>query len=730
MANTKRGSEKTFGPSPESRKRPKVHRPTRTKPKAQQPKAKGSAKESNSSFVPPTDEHLGLHQVAIGAHLADLGTDGGIDGSDGLKSHDKSICSSTTKTSSSRVKANPLDSATERCPDTAKDIVKGDNECISILPKEEEIKAAPQGRRCQKEKPAKEIDGKIVVAVDFGTTFSGISWAMTRQYKPEISRMIYQWPDTMVGSIEGLSSDKVPTELQYTKPSKYKWGFQIPPDALRHQCFKLDLSPERTTTLSQLAVDYPDDRAAPSEDGKTPEDLTRDYLLALREHFTFALKPALGGTAASTVRIQYVLTTPAIWSEHAHAKMRSAAEKVGMGTGSDLLITSEPEAAALWALKELVPCVLGVGDTFVLCDAGGGTVDLITYEIEKITPRLQVTEVTKGDGDLCGSIYLNRRFKDFLRKKLGSHPMWNEDMLVEATKKFEYEIKRTYNGSKDQEDDILVPGFPDSTEYNVRRATYRLRGADLHDIFEPVIRAVIDLVIKQIEASKVTQCNVNAVVMVGGFGANSYLCERLRQAVEGSGIQILKSPNAWTAVVRGALMKGLEEASLNGSTVNGRVARNHYGTESAKEFDSTVHPPAQKYWSAANNRHEVNTYDWFVLKGDKIKEKKPRLLHYHLERHVSDESMEPVKVSIVKCTDLKNEGAPTYINNNKVRHLATLTVNLSDLPLKRMPKRTTEDGKEWYIIDIAIRVVCQSAETIYELRHKDKSYGRISAEFV
>lgn len=37
---------------------------------------------------------------------------------------------------------------------------------------------------------------------------------------------------------------------------------------------------------------------------------------------------------------------------------------------------SEPEAAAIYALDRIDKHDLQIGDTFVLCDAGGGTVDL------------------------------------------------------------------------------------------------------------------------------------------------------------------------------------------------------------------------------------------------------------------------------------------------------------------------------------------------------------------
>lgn len=38
------------------------------------------------------------------------------------------------------------------------------------------------------------------------------------------------------------------------------------------------------------------------------------------------------------------------------------------------------------------------GNTFVICDAGGGTVDLVSYEIEAVLPGLQAMELVPGTG--------------------------------------------------------------------------------------------------------------------------------------------------------------------------------------------------------------------------------------------------------------------------------------------------------------------------------------------
>jgi hypothetical protein len=46
--------------------------------------------------------------------------------------------------------------------------------------------------------------------------------------------------------------------------------------------------------------------------------------------------------------------------------------------------------------------------------------DLTTYKVAADAPKLRVDEVTVGDGGLCGSVYLNRRFENLVRKKIGA----------------------------------------------------------------------------------------------------------------------------------------------------------------------------------------------------------------------------------------------------------------------------------------------------------------------
>ena len=126
------------------------------------------------------------------------------------------------------------------------------------------------------------------------------------------------------------------------------------------------------------------------------------------------------------------ITVPAVWSDAAQAKTRLCAEKAGMGAGSSLHMVSEPEAAAIYALDALDPHNIKKGDTFILCDAGGGTVDLIAYTVTALKPKLQIVEASPGSGSLCGSSFLNRIFEGHLERILGQQQGWDEDVLEEV----------------------------------------------------------------------------------------------------------------------------------------------------------------------------------------------------------------------------------------------------------------------------------------------------------
>lgn len=140
-----------------------------------------------------------------------------------------------------------------------------------------------------------------------------------------------------------------------------------------HEWFKLGLCPDyedRRAVESELLRKYPSTTALPVVKGENAKKLIVDYLSSLKnrvdEHFSEL------DMHVSELSREYIITVPAIWDHKEQDGTRTCAERAGMGEKSQLQVISEPEAAAIYALNEMSKIGLKVGETFVICDAGGG----------------------------------------------------------------------------------------------------------------------------------------------------------------------------------------------------------------------------------------------------------------------------------------------------------------------------------------------------------------------
>ncbi|PNS21661.1 Heat shock protein 12B [Sphaceloma murrayae] len=94
---------------------------------------------------------------------------------------------------------------------------------------------------------------RIVVAYDFGTTYSGVAIVYGSDVKnPENIEILKSWPGS-----NGITSDKVPTVLDYnTEDQEPLWGYEVIPRTSALRCIKLLLDerlefPEWTTKANK-----------------------------------------------------------------------------------------------------------------------------------------------------------------------------------------------------------------------------------------------------------------------------------------------------------------------------------------------------------------------------------------------------------------------------------------------------------------------------------------------
>src|SRR2546430_1153293 len=137
---------------------------------------------------------------------------------------------------------------------------------------------------------------------------------------------------------------------------------------------------------------------APSEVPKvSPVDVSRRYLahLVAAWHHEFP--------AAPIAEQRVVLTVPASFDASARELTREAA--LAAGLPADLILLEEPQAALYaWLADrgEQWRRHLGVGDTLLVCDVGGGTTDFTLIGVDETDGALELQRLAGGTHTLVG----------------------------------------------------------------------------------------------------------------------------------------------------------------------------------------------------------------------------------------------------------------------------------------------------------------------------------------
>ncbi|PFH56756.1 hypothetical protein XA68_16039 [Ophiocordyceps unilateralis] len=538
-------------------------------------------------------------------------------------------------------------------------------------------------------------DRRIIVSIDFGTTYSGVAWAETS--RPDVQHVISSWPSAS----SFKSSPKVPTELRRVA-SGWQWGFQIPETAKRYRFFKLKL----------------DEPGRAYKDNESPQELTRIYLSCLHTHFIGVLEKRLSPSVVRSTPMEFVVTVPAIWSNAAKQATERAAAMAGFCGNQRIQLISEPEAAALYTLKQLSPSILQRGRKFVVCDAGGGTVDLISYEVTRVE-KLEVKEVTEGTGGRCGSSMLNKRFRRFLKQTHGEKP-WTDEQLITALNEFEL-FKKDFS-PKGEPLTIRV-----DESLGLRRNRFTIPQEEMASrIFEPIIKDVVCLIGEQISMAG---NDIAAVVLVGGFGQSRHLKSKVREAVP-AGVKVLQPENGWIAVVKGAAIFGLGQCQpmLAEVEVASRVARRSYGTCLLAKYDMMRHDAREAFWSQKEGEMVTTEMCWFIQKGQSYPEGKPSSIEYQCDIPVSMGHVPQTEIEIF--SNEEDAKPPTHVNS-RTRCVATLSLDLDRIPnaVKLAAGKTRMGWHRYYCLSGVIEASYGSAMITYSVKLGGVTHDAITVRY-
>ncbi|KEY68788.1 hypothetical protein S7711_00656 [Stachybotrys chartarum IBT 7711] len=588
----------------------------------------------------------------------------------------------------------------------------------------------PIAQQFHRGNPAAEVEGasrskaQLIVGIDFGTTFSGVAFAFATNNEAK-EDIITEWPGA--GS---YTKQKIPTVLYYDQYQKVVgWGPDIAdalaptgypkPGVQKVEWFKLQLMLSGNTYIDPINL-------PPLPPGKSEIDVAADYLFKLRQAMRSALQKTLGEVFNREERnIRYYLTVPAIWNDAGKAATRAAAIQAGFlrdENDNRLTLVSEPEAAALFCSKTGL-LNLKVHDAVLIVDCGGGTVDLIAYEVEEENP-FTVAECTAGSGDSCGSTALNRNFSNILRTKIRKMKLPDGSktagrVYAKCIMDFENRIKADFrnNGQKWAVDVGIEAEYP---EAGIEEGYMTFTNEEILQCFEPVVNRILELVRNQIIAIQAQNRTLQNILVVGGFGASEYLFQQIKLHVPPQfQSKVVRPMDSVAAIVKGAVTAGITER-----IITHRVARRHYLMATLQPFKEGYHPEAYRVPSLDGKDRCKFTRQIFVQKGQKVKNGEPVKVSFF--RQVAPGATLMYEDVLYACDD---DVCPEYTKDPRIKEVVTLTSDLSRKNLEKDFERMDTPQGTFYRVYFDIYLTLDGSEFSAELVCQGEVMGRCRARF-
>ncbi|KAF4961796.1 hypothetical protein FSARC_10092 [Fusarium sarcochroum] len=557
---------------------------------------------------------------------------------------------------------------------------------------------------------------KVVIALDFGTTYSGVAYCFCNSSKKPDVRPVLDW----VG-LEGRTQPKVPTVVAYDpkEKSSFKWGGQLTWRDDHVQGVKLLLDPDQTRPSYLPSNNIKSElRKLP----KDPVDVAADFIEAMYKHAMTKIESKVPRDYLKLCQKSFVLSVPAVWSDKAKERTIQAAKKAGV---YPVALIKEPEAAALYTFMTQERA-LNVGDCFVVCDAGGGTVDLISYKVMATEPALDIAEVVPGKGNMAGSLGLNKRFAEAVQNLVGDEewirlkklPAW-----VKADHQFDQSIKTAFTGDLDEDMIVNFPGanLKDDVEEGLQRDSWFMPGKTVQDIFEPLIVDILRLVNEQVQAARLEQSGkpVKGIFLVGGFGASQYLKARMEKA--NPGIQVIQPDDAWAAIVKGAALSRLPYTSV----VSTKATR-HYGVSAMSLYEPAIDKGRPTSLDIVDGSMRTSKMTWYIVIGEDLKRDRDERFSF-LRRVPRTHS--PTDLLFEEALLMSEVLPPPPYPTSDVKLNCTLKSDLSGVNKSLFKDVLGLDGYEYLEVEYDLVISTREAAMKFWLEFDGKEAGAVSASY-
>ncbi|XP_033854733.2 heat shock 70 kDa protein 12A-like isoform X1 [Acipenser ruthenus] len=447
-------------------------------------------------------------------------------------------------------------------------------------------------------------DSFLVVAIDFGTAFSGYCFCV-KSCMDNIRSVFW-------GMEQGHRSPKTPTCILFNEEKRFmKFGYDAvqtynrmtSKDALRFcffENFKMELY--NKTINKNIMICAKNGEPFPALKVFT------ESLRYLKDHALDTIRDSTDGREFIASDVTWVLTVPAIWDSAAKQFMRLAATEAGLveEMGSEnLVLALEPEAASVWC-KQLPSTGFvqegedqekleqSPGTQYIVVDCGGGTVDITVHEVLE---GGSLKELQKASGGGWGGSSVDKEFRSFLRdifhpdvwdRYEKEHPaelqkmMYNFSFQKCVGKEEDIYISCHYNLSKlaqDKQDDISC-FFKKVDGASWSDGSIKITYNKLKTLFKSSVNHIVKA-IKPILSTP--EISIDYILLVGGYASSRLLRDEIRKKFS-SRCRVLCPYDSQLAIAKGAILFGNDP-----KIIASRVSALTYGIAIGRPFDPSVH---------------------------------------------------------------------------------------------------------------------------------------------
>ncbi|KAI0668096.1 hypothetical protein C8Q78DRAFT_1081498 [Trametes maxima] len=560
---------------------------------------------------------------------------------------------------------------------------------------------------------------KLVIAMDIGTTYSGVSYAflepgvapeihdVTRypgqldmnQFK--IPSILYYYPDGTVHSV-GAEATKPGIELEVEDEGLFlvKW-------------FKLHLRPN-----VQVFREYdPDANRLP--EGKNILDIFSDfidYLFRCTRDFICTAHPN-GTTLWESIEddIEFVLAHPNGWEGQQQSQMRRAAIRAGLVPDTcdgraRIQFVTEGEAGLHYCIANgLVVGPIQEDAGVMVIDAGGGTVDVSSYSPESSAPQSTGwKEIVPAACIIQGSTRVNDRAETFLINLLKDSKYGNDEDIKAMMDDFDKSTKPAFTDPSHRSFIKFGSMKDNEPAKNIRRGQLALSGSDVESFFKPSMDEIVTSVQDQ---QRVALERISTVFLIGGFAASGWLYTRLRGTLKPLGLDLCRpSDHPNKAVAQGSMRFYLEHH------VTARVMKKTYGTDYSPLFrpgdPQHIAHISQMKMLPSGLMCIRGAFETILTKGKRLRVTEEISKKY--TRHARDEWMLSELSERIMCYDGEKADATLWVANEP-EHFTTLCTVSANMRRVAKTRRYGRDGV-YHAQTFEIVLICGSTELQAQIR--------------